>query len=116
LRGLSAATLGLVVNRVELASTELELAARLHVARLVWTLAGLLFGFLALIFGSVFVLVACWDTHRVAAAGALALGYGALGVAAWYQGSRLARRAPALLSATVAELKHDLAALRGSEP
>lgn len=116
LRGLSATSLALLLNRVELASTELELAARLHLARLLWTIAGLLLGFLALIFGSVFLLVICWDTHRVAAAAALALGYAGFSLLAWYRGAQLVRHAPALLSATVAELKRDLSAVRGSEP
>lgn len=114
LRGLSGSVVALLANRVELAGTELELAARQHAARLLWALAGLLLGFLALVFGSVLVLILCWDTHRVAAAMALTVGYAVLGLIAWYRSRALARNAPALLAATVAELRSDLAALRGS--
>jgi uncharacterized membrane protein YqjE len=115
LRGLSASVVALLANRVELAGTELELAARLHAARLVWALAALLLAFLALVFGSLLVLILCWDTHRIAAAVGLAVGYAALGLMAWYRSMALARTAPALLAATVAELRADLAALRGSK-
>ena len=112
MRSLAATLLALVHNRVELAGTELELGARLLVARLVWLLVVVGVSFLALTMLSVLVLVLAWDTHRIAAAVALTVLYAAGALAAAWRVRELGR-GPTFLSGTLAELKRDLAALRG---
>lgn len=113
LRGLSGSLLALVANRVELASTELELAMRLLVVRVLWLLAAVLLGFLCIIVLSILVLVALWETHRVAAALGLAALYLGGAALAWYKAVSLGRRVPGFLAGTIAELRADLSTLTG---
>lgn len=111
-RDLAAAVLALLHNRVELAGTELEITLRVLAGRVVWGLIAIAFGFLSLTMGSVLVLVLAWESHRVAAVVGLALFYGVAAAVAAY--AAIARRhAPAMLEATLGELRRDIDALRG---
>lgn len=103
-----------LVTRGELASLELA-EARERAGR--WLVIALLAAMLllaALLVGSLWVVSLFWDTHRSAAAAAVALAYALAGggLFAWLA-ARL-RSAPPLLQATLTELKQDCDALRGA--
>ena len=112
-RRLAATLAAITHNRIELAGTELELAARLAVVRLAWTLGALGLGLITLATLSAFVLVLAWDSHRIAAAAGLTLFYAAGSAGCWLMARRVARHQPTLLAGTLGELKRDLGRLRG---
>ncbi len=112
-RELAATAVALAHNRIELATTELELAARFATQRLAWTLGAVGLAVLTLAMLSAFVLVLAWDSHRVVAAAGLTLCYGLGAAGCWAMARRAERRAPALLSGTIGELKRDVGGLRG---
>lgn len=106
-RRLLATGVGMLQTRLELLSTEAEE----HVVRLsrLWLLGtcALLLVMLGLLVATVFVLLLFWDTHRLLAAGLLALGYlaGGLGIAAHVR--KEARAQPRLFASSLAELAKD---------
>lgn len=79
-------------------------------------LAALGLGFLhaALLLLALFVTVAFWDAHRLAAVGAMTILYLCLGGAALRRLRREAAACPPPFAASMAELERDLAALRAS--
>lgn len=114
-RALLGTVLGIAQTRLELLVTELE-EERLHLGKL------LLYGFLALFFFglgvlllSVLIIAVFWDSYRLGAIAALAALY--LGIAficaAFLR--QQARRKPRLFSASIAELGKDRAALAPHE-
>lgn len=111
LRQLAATALALVVTRGELAAVELA-EARDRIAG--WALAALLGGVLvlaALLTVSLLVAAVFWDSYRWQAIGLLALSYGVAGAWLIARVRREVNAAPPLLSATLAELARDRAAL-----
>lgn len=113
LRRLASTALALVITRGELAAVELA-EARERIAR--WAVA-VLFGAVLLLAAlvSVSLLVAAlfWESYRWQAIGLLALAYGVAGTWLVLKVMREVRAAPPLLSATLAELAQDRAALAG---
>lgn len=112
-RRLLATLVATLHTRLELLSTEAEE----HLVRLtrLWllTACALLLFTLGVLFATAFVLILFWDTHRLAAAGLLALAYLGGGVAlAWYVRSE-ARTQPRLFAASLAELNKDRQELKG---
>lgn len=111
-----AAALGVaaLVTRGELAAIELT-EARERAAR--WLVFALVAGVLllaALLVASLWVVSIFWDSHRSEAIAFVALAYAlAGGGTMWWLVARL-RAAPPLLQATIAELKQDCDALRGT--
>lgn len=114
-RTLLGTLLGIAQTRLELLVTELE-EERLHLGKL------LLYGFLALFFFglgvlllSVLIIAVFWDSYRLGATAALAALY--LGIAFICAAvlRRQARRKPRLFSASIAELGKDRAALTPHE-
>jgi uncharacterized membrane protein YqjE len=102
-----------LVTRGELAAVELT-EARDRAAR--WLLLAIAGGVLllaALLTGSMWIVSLFWDTHRSAAAAAVALVYAVLGGGLMWRLVGQLRAAPPLLQSTLAELRHDAAALRG---
>ena len=79
-------------------------------------LAALGFAFLhtALLVATLLVVVVFWDTHRIAAIGALAIIYLLCGTAAIHRLRDEAAASPAPFGATLAELEQDAADLRAS--
>lgn len=111
LRRLASTALALVVTRGELAAVELA-EARQRITG--WALAALVGGVLllaALLTVSLLVAAVFWDTYRWQAIGLLALAYGVAGSWLIVRVKREANAAPPLLSATLAELGRDRAAL-----
>jgi uncharacterized membrane protein YqjE len=112
-RRLVATAVGILQTRLELLSTEAEE----HIVRLsrLWLLGtcALLLVMLGLLLATVFVLLLFWDTHRLLAAGLLALAYlaGGLGLAAYVRNE--ARAQPRLFASSLAELAKDRDGLKG---
>jgi uncharacterized membrane protein YqjE len=113
LRAMGADLLALVYARVELAAVELqEERARAERKLALLALAALSLA-IAMLLGSLLVVVLFWDTHRALAAGGVSLLH--LGAGGWallrLREMKQASQNP--FSATLGEFAHDLAALRG---
>ena len=113
LRRLAASLLGLARTRAQLAVVELreEGARRKH--QLAMALAAAVFFALALLCGSLLVVVAFWDTHRIAALGVVTLAHAGMGTWALVALRRLSDDAPQPFAATLAELERDREVLMG---
>ena len=100
-------------TRLELASV--ELAAELqHVQNtLLWSIAAMFSGAIALLLLALTVLVVFWETHRLLAAFAITAFFAIFAVGATLLVRQRIRTRPQLLSATIEELKRDAAALEG---
>lgn len=113
-RTLLASVLGLAHARLELLGAELQQELSRLVALLVGSLAALFFVGLGIAFVAATVMIAAWDSHRLAAASSLAVVFLALGAAlAWRVQSRLGAGAR-LFNASLRELEQDRAALAAS--
>jgi len=100
-------------TRLELLTTELQEEVRQVGAILLWAFICAFAALLGLFLGSLAVIFAFWDTHRMAATlGMLALFVVIAAVAAWMLLAKL-RGKPPLLSDTLAELAKDRDQLRG---
>jgi uncharacterized membrane protein YqjE len=112
-RRLAATVIAMVQTRLELFATEAEEHV-VRVSRLVLVAAAaLLLLVIGLLLTTFFVLLLFWDTHRLAAAGLLALVYlgGALGLGLYARSE--ARAQPRLFAASIAELAKDRRELKG---
>src|SRR5438270_604816 len=67
----------------------------------------------ALLF-AIFVVILFWDSHRIAAAGGMTIAYLAVGGYSLLRLKRRAAESPPPFEATLAELKRDVEALRGT--
>lgn len=111
-RALASGLLEIVETRLELVGADIELQAERLRTLAFLLLAGLLFLALALVFGSALVIAAFWDTHRLAAVGAVAAVHLVAGLACLLWLRRLVRAGPRPFDATIAELRQDIARLR----
>ena len=102
-------TIPLTKRGAEKLKEELHRLTRL----LLWSMATLLAGALALLLGAITVLVACWDTHRLEAAGGLTALFTVAALVGWWAVRRQLRDRPPLLAATRRELERDQATLGG---
>lgn len=101
-----------VHDRVELITTELE-EQKLRAARIaVASFLTLFFLSLAIIFGTLAVVVVFWENYRLAVLAGFAALYLALGVIAALVWRVRSRERPRLLAATLAELRRDRDELR----
>jgi uncharacterized membrane protein YqjE len=107
-RELARTLLSMVETRARLAATELEEQAVRLVEIAIWFALAILFLSVALVFFSLLVLIAFWDTHRLLAAGLLAIVYLAVGLTAMLVARARLRDRPPLFSATLEELDKDL--------
>lgn len=107
LRGLADGLLGSVHDRVELLSVELQEEKQRFIQTLFWAAAVFLLGLLALVFGSLAVLIVFWDTARVAAIVSVTSVY-LVGMIASAVGFRnFLKRQPRPFDATLRALKED---------
>lgn len=103
----------LVETRLELVSVELEEQLHRGQSLLLWSIAALFLGSLAILMLAFTVIVAFWDSHRLLAAG-LVTGFFALAaVVATLVARHLLRTRPRFLEGTIGELRRDSAALGG---
>lgn len=116
LRRMLATLIALVHTRLELVSIEIEEQVEYAAGVLLWSLTAIFFGSLTVLLLALTIVIACWDEHRLLAAGLVTAAFALTAVTAvLVVRTRLARR-PRFLSATVGELKRDAAALEGEEP
>lgn len=110
-RELARSVLAIVQTRARLAATELEeQVVRLVEIALWFALALLLLG-VALVFVSVLIVFAYWDSNRMLAAGLLAALYFVAGLAAALVTRARLRERPVFLAATLGEMGKDLESL-----
>ncbi len=107
-----AATLAAIAQtRIELLSTDLEEEREHLFSLLAWSLAALFFLGVAVTLATILVVVAFWDTHRLMVLGLLAGAFLAAALAAWLRVRHKTRTKTRLFAASIAELRHDRAAL-----
>jgi len=112
----AASALAIVHTRLSLAAVEIEEErARITALLLAATAAAVFLG-LALLLGSLWLVVLFWDTHRVGVLGLLAASYLAVGLLLVEAARAQLRAWPALLAQTLQTLHADAAALRGDAP
>lgn len=111
-RRLAATAVGALQTRLELLSTEAEEHLVRWARICVIAACALMLSVLGLLLATAFVLIAFWDTHRLAAAGLLAAAYLGGGAALAFYVRSEARRQPRLFGASLAELAKDRQALR----
>jgi len=113
-RGLFGAGLDALKTRLDLAAVEIELYLLRLVQMLLWALAAVACGLLALVFGLVSIVAALWDTHRMAGLlGSTAL-FLILAIIFGSLGARSFRNRPAMLDGTLQQLDHDQRNARGT--
>jgi uncharacterized membrane protein YqjE len=108
--------LGMLHNRLELASIEVAEARERLMLALVASLAGLLLLTGAVIALTAWAAVALWPTLGHAVLGWIALVYGAAGAVLLVWMRARMRAAPPLLAETLAELQKDALMMRGERP
>ena len=100
-------------TRLELVSVEIEEQIEFAAGVLLWSIAAIFFGSLAVLVLALTVVIAFWDTHRLLVAGLVTGGFAAIAViAVLLVRARIANR-PRLLAATLGELKRDASSLEG---
>ena len=107
IRGLLASGLDALRTRLDLAAVEVEIYLLRVVQMLLWALAALSCALLALVFGLVSVVVALWDTHRMAGLLGGTLLFVVLAVVFGTIGVRTFRKRPGILDGTLEQLGHD---------
>jgi uncharacterized membrane protein YqjE len=114
LRGLLAAGIDALKTRLDLAAVEVELYLLRVVRMILWAIAGVACALMALVFGLVSIVVALWDTHRMAGLlGGTAL-FVVLAVTFGMIGARTFRSKPNILSGSIEQLEHDHRSAKGS--
>ena len=107
IRGLFASALEAVKTRLDLAAVEVEIYLLRIVQMLVWVVAAIACGLLALAFGLVAVIVALWDTHRIAGLLGGTLLFVVLAILFGSIGARTLRNRSPILEGTLRQLEHD---------
>ena len=79
---------------------------------LVLVLSGVLLALFALLFASIFVIAYFWEGYRLWAIAGVTLFYVALAILTFMRLKRRRREKPTAFAATLAELGHDISALR----
>ncbi len=112
LRRILATLLDLGRTRIELIAVEIEEQIEHAAKLLLWGIAAVYFGSLALLLLAFTIVIAFWDTHRMLAAigvtAAFALAAGGAGLSV----RKRLRQRPRILTATTTELRRDADALR----
>ena len=107
MRVLAATLVAITHTRLELLSIELEEQWEWLTSMLVWALAALFCAGIGVVLGTLFVVVALWETHRLLALGVLAILF-LLGAAmSWLVVRGKARAKPRLFATSLAELSKD---------
>jgi uncharacterized membrane protein YqjE len=110
---IAATLVAMVGTRLELAAVEFQEDARRLLGYLAWTLLAVFLAAGSTMLVALFVIVIFWDTYRLPAVAAMAVLFG-LGAAVILMKVRSGLNAQApLFAATLAELRSDVAAIRG---
>jgi uncharacterized membrane protein YqjE len=116
LRRLLTTLVELVHERLDLVGIELQLEVQRAASLLLWAFAGIVCGFVALVLLAVTVLIAFWDTHRLLAAGCITAVFALASLGMALHVRHRLRTRPRVFGATLDELQHDVAALKGPQP
>lgn len=116
LRRLLTTLIELVHSRLDLVGIELQLEVQRATSLLLWAFAAIVCGIVALVLLAVTVLIAFWETHRLLAAGCVTAAFALASLGMLLLVRHRLRTRPRLFGATLDELQHDVAALRGSQP
>ncbi len=116
LRRMAATLVALAQTRLELASVELEEQLEYASTLLLWSIASIMFGALAVLLLAFTIVITFWDDHRLLAASLVTATLALLAVASYLGMRRLLNRRPRFFAATASELARDAATLRGRQP
>jgi len=114
-RRMLATLLELVSTRIELVSVEIEEQIEYAAGILLWSVAAIFFGSLAVLLLALTIVIAFWDDHRLLAAGLVTGAFALIAVGAVLVVRARLQRRPHFLGATAAEFKRDADAF-GDEP
>lgn len=107
LKNLGKTAIEIFHTRLQLVSVDIQEEKARLVELMVYAVVGVFCASFALLLLTFFVVVAFWDTYRLAALAALTLLYLAIGVAAGISFRNKLRAHPVLFASTLAELKKD---------
>ena len=107
LKALAATLLAIAQTRLELFSTELEEEWIRVVSILRWALVAVFCAALGVVFATLFVVFALWNTHPLLALGIPAVLFFLVGVLAWRVVDVKVKSKPRLFAASLAELDKD---------
>jgi len=114
-RGLLAAILDSVKTRLDLAAVEAEIYLVYVAQLLLWGFAAVACALLAIVFALTAVIIALWETHRMAGLlGSMAVLL-VLAAVCGMIGARVFRARPPLLAGTLGQFEHDQRRMAGTE-
>lgn len=114
-RGLFAAILDSVKTRLDLAAVEAEIYLVYVAQLLLWGFAAVACALLAIVFALTAVIIAVWQTHRMAGLVGSMVVLLILAVICGLVGARIFRARPPLLAGTLGQFEHDHRRVAGSE-
>lgn len=98
-------------TRLELASVEIEEQIEFAAGVLLWSIAAIFFGSLAVLVLALAIVIAFWDTHRLLVALLVTGAFAGIALGAALAVRARIRRRPRLLTASLGELKRDAESL-----
>ncbi len=104
---IAATLLAIGHTRLELLSAELEEERAWTTSLLMWTLTALFCAAVAVVFGTLLVVVLFWEANRERVLAVLAIVFFVAAAIAWYVVWNMAKARPRLFSASLAELAKD---------
>ena len=115
LRGLFTTILASIKTRLDLATVEAEIYLVYVAQLLLWGFAAVACALLALVFALTAVVIAVWETHRMAGLVGSMVVLLILAVVCGMVGARVFRSRPPLLAGTLGQFEHDQRRVGGSE-
>jgi uncharacterized membrane protein YqjE len=112
---IAATVLAMAQTRLELAAVEVQEEWQRMLDYLAWTLLAVFLFAGALMLVALFVILLFWDSYRLHAVGAIAALFALSGAALYLKARASFAARPPLLSATLAELRSDVALMTGAE-
>ncbi|MGB6488992.1 MAG: phage holin family protein [Steroidobacteraceae bacterium] len=115
IRGLLAAIMDSIKTRVDLAAVEAEIYLVYVAQLLLWGFAAVACALLAVVFALTGVIIAVWQTHRMAGLVGAMVTLLILAAICGFIGARIFRARPPLLAGTLGQFEHDQRRVAGNE-
>jgi uncharacterized membrane protein YqjE len=115
IRGLLGAIVDSIKTRLDLAAVEAEIYLVYVAQLLLWGFAAVACALLAIVFALTAVVIAVWQTHRMAGLVGSMVVLLVLAVICGMIGARIFRARPPLLAGTLGQFEHDQRRVAGSE-
>ncbi|HTX05652.1 MAG TPA: phage holin family protein [Steroidobacteraceae bacterium] len=115
IRGLLAAILDSIKTRLDLAAVEAEIYLVYVAQLLLWGFAAVCCALLAVVFALTAIVIAVWQTHRMAGLVGSMVVLLLLAVSCGLVGARIFRGRPPLLAGTIGQFEHDQRRMAGAE-